>query len=177
MSHIILSIDTDDLHPTGALTYTNTLLFVLLACTTIAVAIIIITVLLSKPKREKPAQQLSKSAHATGSMKQQYMNTINDICEQYHAQTLTREDAFEQLASLCRTFASHCYGQSLNSATLAELPRSRDAREQHNFTLLRTTISALYPPEFADAQHHPIAKNTSVDQAADWVRALIERWR
>ena len=47
----------------------------------------------------------------------------------------------------------------------------------HGFTLLRQTIAALYPPEFANAEFNAQAKDATVEQAADWVLNLVERWR
>ena len=42
---------------------------------------------------------------------------------------------------------------------------------------LKQTIGALYPPEFADDARNRIAQTTSVQQAAEWVANLVERWR
>ena len=44
-------------------------------------------------------------------------------------------------------------------------------------TLLRQTIEALYPPEFADAERNHIARQATGEQAGEWVANLVERWR
>ena len=43
--------------------------------------------------------------------------------------------------------------------------------------MLRQTIAALYPPEFADERFNDSARQTDVEQAAQWVNRLVERWK
>ena len=56
------------------------------------------------------------------------------------------------------------------------LPRSDSIGNRHGLDLLRQTIAALYPPEFADERFNAAAGEASVDEAAGWVATLIERW-
>ena len=53
----------------------------------------------------------------------------------------------------------------------------RSTGNQQGLTLLRQTIEALYPPEFADAERNHIARQATVEQAGEWVANLVERWR
>ena len=53
----------------------------------------------------------------------------------------------------------------------------RTTGNQHGLTLLRQTIEALYPPEFADAERNHTAREATVEQAGEWVANLVERWR
>ena len=86
------------------------------------------------------------------------------------------------LAAVARDFASQASSAELGSTTLQEIA-SRSAGSLagdsgvHGFTLLRQTIAALYPPEFANAEFNAQAKDATVEQAADWVLNLVERWR
>ena len=83
---------------------------------------------------------------------------------------------------MARDFASQASSAELGSTTLQEIA-SRSAGSLagdsgvHGFTLLRQTIAALYPPEFANAEFNAQAKDATVEQAADWVLNLMERWR
>ena len=84
--------------------------------------------------------------------------------------------------AVARDFASQASSAELGSTTLQEIA-SRSAGSLagdsgvHGFTLLRQTIAALYPPEFANAEFNAQAKDATVEQAADWVLNLVERWR
>ena len=51
-----------------------------------------------------------------------------------------------------------------------------DRNSRDGYLVLRQTVEALYPPEFAKAEWNPAAQNASVEEAAQWVSGLIERW-
>ena len=80
------------------------------------------------------------------------------------------------LAAIARDFASNMSGRRMQANTLTDLRRLRRTGVAVNWDLLRQTIAALYPPEFAQSEH-PQARGVSVRQAADWVLDLIERWQ
>ena len=66
----------------------------------------------------------------------------------------------------------------LSSSTLTDLAYlNRTPANRQGLDALKQTIGALYPPEFADDARNRIAQTTSVQQAAEWVANLVERWR
>ena len=82
---------------------------------------------------------------------------------------------------MARTSRRRPGSAELGSTTLQEIA-SRSAGSLagdsgvHGFTLLRQTIAALYPPEFATPSSRA-GEGRTVEQAADWVLNLMERWR
>ena len=91
---------------------------------------------------------------------------------------LEREEAFAQLAAIARDFASTATGTDVRNQTLTDIEETpRTTGNQQGLTLLRQTIEALYPPEFADAERNHIARQATVEQAGEWVANLVERWR
>lgn len=86
-------------------------------------------------------------------------------------------EAFVELSVIARDFAGAASGKSLvQYADRFGVPESH-ARESPRIDALKQTIGALYPPEFADDARNRIAQTTSVQQAAEWVANLVERWR
>ena len=68
--------------------------------------------------------------------------------------------------------------RDIRNRTLADIDAApRTTGNQEGITLLRQTIEALYPPEFADAANNGIAREATVEQAGEWVANLVERWR
>lgn len=66
----------------------------------------------------------------------------------------------------------------MRNQTLTDIEETpRTTGNQQGLTLLRQTIEALYPPEFADAERNHIAGQATVEQAGEWVANLVERWR
>lgn len=77
-----------------------------------------------------------------------------------------------------RDFASTATGTDVRNQTLTDIEETpRTTGNQQGLTLLRQTIEALYPPEFADAERNHIARQATVEQAGEWVANLVERWR
>ena len=68
--------------------------------------------------------------------------------------------------------------ETIPNQTLTDIEAApRTTGNQHGLTLLRQTIEALYPPEFADAERNHTAREATVEQAGEWVANLVERWR
>ena len=77
-----------------------------------------------------------------------------------------------------RDFVSTATGSDVRNQTLTDIEATpRTTGNQHGLTLLRQTIEALYPPEFADAERNHTAREATVEQAGEWVANLVERWR
>ena len=103
---------------------------------------------------------------------------INDVVDRHANGDLGREEAFALLASIARDFVSTATGSDVRNQTLTDIEATpRTTGNQHGLTLLRQTIEALYPPEFADAERNHTAREATVEQAGEWVANLVERWR
>lgn len=103
---------------------------------------------------------------------------IDDVVSRHARGELEREEAFAQLAAIARDFASTATGTDVRNQTLTDIEETpRTTGNQQGLTLLRQTIEALYPPEFADAERNHIARQATVEQAGEWVANLVERWR
>ena len=75
-------------------------------------------------------------------------------------------------------YVSTATGSDVRNQTLTDIEATpRTTGNQHGLTLLRQTIEALYPPEFADAERNHTAREATVEQAGEWVANLVERWR
>lgn len=147
----------------------------MLALIVVAVALIVLTVMVSRPRRRTSP---GTGAHRSTSDKGEWLAEIEDVRFRFQTGEIGSDDAFSELAGIARRFASDRLGRDVTNHTLAELhavPRSRSNGK--GLDLLRQTISALYPPEFADAATQAHAGETSVDEAAGWVSNLVERWR
>ncbi|TPF93518.1 hypothetical protein [Bifidobacterium sp. UTBIF-78] len=170
--------DAGNLKPVEALSLTGPLVAVIAVCMVLVVALIVLMVLLSRPARRPRRDASPRGAHTEASAKAVWRKCIDDVVAQHEAGTLTREDAFAQLARIAREFAGSVSGRELSSSTLTDLTRlNRTPANRQGLDTLRQTISALYPPEFADAARNSAARETSVRDAAEWVSNLVERWR
>lgn len=128
-------------------------------------------VLLSRPRRERQ----SPGSHARPSVtRDEWLDRLDDVVTRAHSGEIGTDEAMRELAHIARGYASGRLGRDLDAHTLADLRRERRVK---GLELLRSTVEALYPPEFADPRSNAHAQDVSVEQAAGWVRAMIERWR
>ena len=156
---------------------TTYLLLASLGCTLAAVGLIIAVVLLSRPTTDN-TDRSKPGSHRAMTDKERWHARIDDIVERYDQGEINRDEAFISLAGLAREFASTGFNRNMANHTLADLKREpRIPSNQQSLDLLRATIAALYPPEFADAQFNDQARVTTVEDAATWVATLVERWR
>ena len=126
----------------------------------------------------KPRASAARGVHTAATGKSVWRNRINAIVEDHDNNVIDREEAFLRLAAVARDYASAVSGRDMSAQTLSDLHRGdRDARHRDGLNLLRQTIEALYPAEFADPQLNSAARQTDVRQAAEWVSTLVERWR
>lgn len=148
----------------------------LLALTTTA---IILTLALAAAALLLPRfrrQQEERPVQASSDSREAWHQQIDRVVAQYDDGHLDRDQAMTALATIARGFASRSWNSDMESKTLAEIqaqPRTPSTRK--GLDLLRQTIDALYPPEFA-LPRDSAGTDATVDQAADWVRDLIERW-
>lgn len=148
----------------------------LLALTTTAIiltlALAAAALLLPKFRR----QQEERPAQAGSDSREVWLQQIDRVVAQHDNGHLDRDQAMTALASIARGFASRSWNSDMKSKTLAEIqaqPRTPNTRK--GLDLLRQTIDALYPPEFA-LPRDSAGTDATVAQAADWVRDLIGRW-
>lgn len=171
------AIDSTDLNVVGRLDLTTPLLAVAVACALLAVALIVAAALLSRPRR-RPAQPAPRGAHRGETGRSVWRRRVDEVVSLYHDGSIDREEAFTRLAAVARDFASSASGTDMSSRTLNDLRQvPRTPSNRRGLDLLRQTIEALYPAEFADAAANAQARGTTVEQAAEWVSALMERWR
>ena len=151
--------------PTWLLTLTTTAIILTLAL----VAAAVLLPRFRRQQEEGPAQVSSDSRDV-------WRQRIDQVVARYDNGELDRDQAMTALATIARGFASRSWNSDMKSKTLAEIqaqPRTPGTRK--GLDLLRQTIDALYPPEFA-LPRDSAGTDATVNQAADWVRDLIERW-
>ena len=181
-STLAAAVDVNDLHPVTDVPVASLLPIVTMACFIALLILIVAIVIMSRPRRAKRVAAPRGSHNALAPVSQ-WKSRVHDIVERNGAGKLSREDAFVELAAVARDFASQASSAELGSTTPLQEIASRSAGSLasdsgvHGFTLLRQTIAALYPPEFANAEFNAQAKDATVEQAADWVLNLVERWR
>ncbi|GAA6123400.1 hypothetical protein BPY_15080 [Bifidobacterium psychraerophilum] len=146
---------------------------VLALCVCVAAALIVTAVLLGRPRRQetKPV-----SSHSSEARADPWRSKVRDIVDAYESKTITKDEAFLSLAQLSRDFASNATGKDMSSHTLLDLHTEAYNTQQRGLDLLRQTIAALYPPEFADAAFNTQAREATVAEASEWVFNLIDRW-
>lgn len=150
-------------------------------CAVMAVALTVATVVLSMPRRREAHDAAPHGAHRESSPRWAWHERIDAIVSAERSGDISREEAFTRLAAVARDFASQAGNADMGASTLHEISAKTSGSEvgrfgARGFTLLRQTIAALYPPQFADEQFNRQARETSVEQAASWVSNLVERW-
>ncbi|MFT8704731.1 hypothetical protein [Bifidobacterium aquikefiricola] len=170
----LATIDTSQLTVAGPLgvggLWIATLVGILLVC-----ALIALIIWLWHPRKVKLLKRTG--AHSQTSRTDPWHGRIDDIEQRYESGEITREEAFVALARVAREYASQNLSKDVRSSTLAEFANeSRMGSNRQGIDLLRQTIAALYPPEFADTTNRQ-AKESTVHEAARWVGRLTERWR
>ena len=171
------ALNHEDLKPLEQLPLYGPLLIVLAASLALAIVAIVLAVLLSRPRRvEKRARTLG--AHSPASGKSVWHGRINEVLARHQRGELARDESFDELARIARDYASTASGSDMSTQTLLDLNRgTRTDMNRRGLDLLRQTIAALYPPQFADDALNAQARDTSVEQACAWVSRLVERWR
>lgn len=164
------------LSPVGPIDMTTPLAIAAGACVLLAIVLIACAVFLSRPRRTR-VRAVPRGAHAEAQDRRAWHRRIDDVVSRHGSGELDREKAFAELAAIARDYASEASGRDLTSHTLTDIRREpRTQSTKQGLDLLRMTISALYPPEFADGAAHPDAGGASVEEAAGWVSNLVERW-
>lgn len=169
---MMLFLAEDDLVIKDQIHLENGLAVVIAVCLLLAVVLVALVVWLARPSR-KPAKIVNRGRHDALAGKTVWHQRIDDVVSRHAQGELEREEAFAQLAAIARDFASTATGTDVRNQTLTDIEET----PRTTVTLLRQTIEALYPPEFADAERNHIARQATVEQAGEWVANLVERWR
>ena len=174
---MMLFLAEDDLVIKDQIHLENGLAVVIAVCLLLAVVLVALVVWLARPSR-KPAKIVNRVSFDALAGKTVWHQRIDDVVSRHAQGELEREEAFAQLAAIARDFASTATGTDVRNQTLTDIEETpRTTGNQQGLTLLRQTIEALYPPEFADAERNHIARQATVEQAGEWVANLVERWR
>lgn len=169
------AIDTSHIHVLANLD-TKQLWIVALVALVCALAVTATVVWLWQPRKLKAAKKTG--AHSRISRTDPWHERIEGVEHAFESGDMSREKAFVALARIAREYASHNLSKDVRTHTLTEFGNeSRTGANKHGLDLLRQTIAALYPPEFADSANNAQAKESSVHEAARWVGRLTERWR
>lgn len=161
----------------GQIHLENGLVATIVICLLGIVILVALAVWLSQPS-SRPSKNDSHGRHDALAGKSVWHQRIEDIVSRHAKGELEREDAFARLAAIVRDFVSTTTGTDMRNQTLTDIESMpRTTGNQQNLTLLRQTIEAFYPPEFANSEHNRIAKDATVEQAGEWVANLVERWR
>ena len=174
---MMLFLAEDDLVIKDQIHLENGLAVVIAVCLLLAVVLVALVVWLARPSR-KPANIVNRGRHDALAGNTVWLQRIDDVVSRHAQGELEREEAFAQLAAIARDFASTATGTDVRNQTLTDIEETpRTTGNQQGLTLLRQTIEALYPPEFADAERNHIAWQATVEQAGEWKANLVERWR
>ncbi|MBR4399457.1 MAG: hypothetical protein IKT06_00790 [Aeriscardovia sp.] len=127
--------------------------------------------LLIPPKAKKDAS----GRHSEKKDASEWVEKVEEIKREYSQGELGEADAYASLSRLAREFVSEEMDLNLYSKTLRDLEWS-PVSNRKRYELFRQTISALYPPEYANAESDRAADEATVESAANWVEDLISRW-
>ena len=149
---------------------------VLAGAMALSLVLVVMAVVLSRPRRPRSITP-RRGAHARADGDAAWHRRVADIVEAHDRGDADDRRSFLELAEVARDFASHRAGKDMSTLTLADLSDSRlRAASPRGMDLLRQTIAALYPREFS-RMPDGVANGSDVHQAAEWVDALISRWR
>ncbi|MBO6098422.1 MAG: hypothetical protein IIY26_02825 [Aeriscardovia sp.] len=137
----------------------------------ILTAAIIVLPLIIPPKAKKEAQ----GRHSEQKDASEWIEKVEDVKKAYEEGDLEEVDAYARLAQLARGFVSEEMDLNLYSKTLHDLEWA-PVSNRRRYEMFRQTISALYPPEYADSEVDRAADEATVESAANWVEDLISRW-
>lgn len=176
--HAAMPLADGDLTPVGQIDLTMPLLAVAGGCLIAAIVLVAVAVVLSRPRRKPAKPTTRQGAHVPAGSLSVWQQRIDGIVARHAAGSLGREEAFVELADVARSFATQATGSDLSASTLRDLAAMpRTTGSARGLSLLRQTVEALYPPEFADAAVNRQAGQVGVEEAAGWVSDLVERWR
>ena len=157
--------------------FSTIVLVATLGCALAAIGFVVAVIVLSRPQSHG-GDHFTRESHRALTDKEIWHTRIDDIVGQHERGEIDSDEAFTRLAELTREFASTGFNRNMSNHTLTDFKREpRIPSNQQSLDLLRQTIAALYPPEFADAEYNEQARETTVEEASTWVATLVERWQ
>lgn len=160
----------------------NEILFASILGVAVVVLIVAVCVFYFAFKKSKilasNSQNANNAIHVEHVDKKSWRKDIDEIVEQYHSNKITKDQACAELAAIVRKYVSRMSGEDIKTHTLGEISSLRlKWRNKKGADMLRQTIAALYPSEFANCNENENAHNTTVEQASEWVLVLLEGWQ
>lgn len=149
-------------------------LYLLLAAGALVLMVGFIVAALLIGRARKPRPQPA-SRHSAARPINAWRTEVAEIVATYHRKEIDDGEAYERLARVSRSFASQRTGTDLSAMTLMDLNMQPRVGSKASFDTFKQTIAALYPAQFAGPTNVS-ARETTVDSAADWVDAMMERW-
>ena len=167
---IPLATDPGDLRPVESLALTSSPVVVaIVACLLLAVGLIALIIMLSRPARKPRNSDRARGAHSNASSKAEWRARIDDVVARHESGALPRHESFGRIVRhRPRTPLRRCrirQGAESQYADRFGVPESHARESPRIGTHLKQTIGALYPPEFADDARNRIAQTTSVQQS------------
>ena len=118
---IPLATDPGDLRPVESLALTTPLVVAIVACLLLAVGLIALIIMLSRPARKPRNSDRARGAHSNASSKAEWRARIDDVVARHESGALPRHEAFVELSVIARDFAGAASGKELSSITLTDL--------------------------------------------------------
>lgn len=118
---IPLATDPGDLRPVESLALTTPLVVAIVACLLLAVGLIALIIMLSRPARKPRNSDRARGAHSNASSKAEWRARIDDVVARHESGALPRHEAFVELSVIARDFAGAASGKELSSSTLTDL--------------------------------------------------------
>lgn len=173
-----IALSLADAKPYGTLKVPAALIVTLIAFMLICVVLVAAVIVLSLPKKPASRPKTTHGVHSKASGVNAWRGRIDTIVKNHADGIISRQEALTALARVARDFASTTTGKDMSSSTLLDLKRQPATQhDKDGMARLRTTIEALYPPEFANDNSQNPSDEASVEQAGTWVAHLVEMWR
>ena len=119
------AIKLDDLKPEQAYTGAGAIAAVLVTSLALACLFVVLAVVLSKPRQSRPqAKRAHRGVHHQTSGTRIWHRRIDEVVDRFHAGDISRDQAFAQLASLARAYASGMADDTMETRTLSDLNRT-----------------------------------------------------
>ena len=170
-----LDVSTLSVAQTGSATT-----LILLAVTAIAIAVCLFAAAraLSRPSVPTPPSSRARGTHSRSPHQNAWRSRVEDVVRKNHSGTMDDDEAYAALARIAREFAEESTGTPMGSRTLSDISELRSTTSHTDgIDMLRHTIAAIYPAEFSARRRNPLVADTTVDDAAEWVLNLVDRWR
>lgn len=153
-----------------SLGYSPALMAIGIIALILTVAVIALPLLIPPKAKEDSAGRHNEKKDAS-----EWVGKVEEIKQKYSKGEVEEVEAYAMLSRVAREFVSEEMDLNLYSKTLRDLEWA-PVSNRKRYDLFKQTISALYPPEYANAESDRAADEATVESAANWVEDLISRW-